>query len=126
METQIQNETTFYQDTSVTVTQSRFVTQSKTYAMRNISSVHVFEIEKSRVFPILMILFGLPFVFSKDIFWIGLILISLGLLIIFSIKNEFAVRISTNAGEANSIISKNRDYIQKIVNALNEAIIHRG
>lgn len=126
METQIQNETTFYQDTSVIVTQSRFVTQSKTYAMRNISSVHVFEIEKSRVLPILMILFGLPFIFSKDIFWIGLILISLGLLIIFSIKNEFAVRISTNAGEVNSIVSKNREFIQKIVNALNEAIIHRG
>jgi hypothetical protein len=126
METQVQNETTFYQDSSVTVTQSRFVTHSKTYAMRNISSVHIFEIEKSRVVPILMMLFGLPFIFSRDIFWIGLILICLGLLIILSIKNEFAVRISTNAGEANSIISKNRDYVQKIVNALNDAIIHRG
>ena len=126
METQIQNETTFYQDASVTVTQSRFVTQSKTYAMRNISSVYVFEIEKSRVFPILMILLGIPFIFFKDVFLIGLILICLGLIIIFSIKNEFAVRISTNAGEANSIVSKNRDYIQKIVKALNEAIIHRG
>ncbi|SEW44074.1 hypothetical protein SAMN05421841_3143 [Chryseobacterium wanjuense] len=126
METQIQNETTFYQDASVTVTQSRFVTQSKTYAMRNISSVYVFEIEKSRVLPILMILLGIPFIFFKDVFLIGLILICLGLIIIFSIKNEFAVRISTNAGEANSIVSKNRDYIQKIVKALNEAIIHRG
>lgn len=126
METQIQNETTFYQDSSVTVTQSRYITQSKTYAMRNISSVHIFEIEKSRAIPILMILFGIPFLFSGDIFWIGLILIVLGILILFSIKNEFAVRISTNAGEANSIVSKNRDYVQKIVSALNDAIIHRG
>lgn len=126
METQVQNETTFYQDVSVTVTQSRYVTQSKTYAMRNISSVHIFEIEKSRVMPILMIILGIPFLFSRNVFWIGLILIILGILLLFFIKNEYAVRISTNAGEANSIVSKNREYIQTIVNALNDAIIHRG
>ncbi len=121
-----QPETQFYQDGTVTVTQSRFVTQSKTYAMRNISSVHIFEIEKNRVTPIIMILIGLPFLFSGDIFWIGLIIITLGILWLFTIKNEYAVRISTNAGEANSIISKDRIYIQKIVDALNNAIIYRG
>lgn len=120
------NETKFYQDSAVIVTQSRFVTQSKTYAMRNISSVHVFEIIKSKTKAILMVFFGLIFLFSKDIFWIGIIIIALGIWWLFSIKNEYAVRISTNAGEANSIISKNKDYIQKIVNALNDAIIHRG
>lgn len=121
-----QPETQFYQDGTVTVTQSRFVTQSKTYAMRNISSVHIFEIEKNRVTPIIMILIGLPFLFSGDIFWIGLIIITLGILWLFTIKNEYAVRISTNAGEANSIILKDRIYIQKIVDALNDAIIYRG
>lgn len=126
MVNQVQNETTFYQDSSVTVTQSRYITQSKTYAMRNISSVHIFEIEKSKAPPILFILLGIPFLFSGEIFWIGLILIILGLLIFFTIKNEYSVRISTNAGEANSIISKNKEYIKKIVNALNDAIIHRG
>lgn len=126
METQFQNETTFYQDSLVTVTQSRYITQSKTYAMRNISSVHVFEIEKSKVTPILMILFGIPFLFSGNVFWIGLILIVLGILILFNIKNEYTVRISTNAGEADSTISKDKEYIQKIVNALNDAMIHRG
>lgn len=124
METQ--NETTFYQDSSVLVTQSRYITESKTYAMRNISSVHIFEIEKNRVGPVIIILFGIPFLFSIDVFWIGLILIVLGAFVLYSIKNEYTVRISTNAGEADSIISKNREYIQKIVNALNDAIIHRG
>lgn len=122
----MENELTFYQDGFVTVTQSRYVTESKTYAMRNISSVHVFEIIKSRTKAVLMIIFGLFLLFSKDIFWIGIIIIALGIWWLLSIKNEYAVRISTNAGEANSITSKNRDYIQKIVNALNDAIIHRG
>lgn len=126
MEAQIQNETTFYQDNSVTVTQSRYVTHSKTYAMRNISSVHIFEIIKSKNKAFFMALFGVIFLFSKDVFWVGLIIIALGIWWFVSIKNEYAVRISTNSGEANSIISKDRNYIQKIVNALNDAIVHRG
>ena len=121
-----QNETAFYQDSLVTVTPSRFVTQSKTYAMRNISSVHIFEIVKSKLKAIVLVILGLLLLFSKDIFYIGLILIALGIWWFTSIKNEYAVRISTNAGEANSIVSKDRVYIQKIVDALNEAIIHRG
>lgn len=123
---EIQNETTYYQDPSVTVTQSRFVAFSKTYAMRNISSVHIFEIVKSKMKAMLLILFGFPFLFSKEIFFVGIIMVALGIWWLTRIKNEYAVRISTNAGEANSIISKDKAYIQKIVNALNEAIINRG
>lgn len=126
METTIQNETTFYQDSTVTVTQSRFVTQSKTYAMRNISSVHIFEIVKSKMKAILLILMGIPLFFSGKTILFAFILMALGIWWFTYIKNEYAVRISTNAGEANSIISKDKVYIQKIVNALSDAIIHRG
>ncbi|TCO27099.1 hypothetical protein EV200_103433 [Pedobacter psychrotolerans] len=57
METTLQKEVTFYQD--VNVTQSRYVTNSKTYAMRNISSVHIFEIIKSKTPPIILIILGI-------------------------------------------------------------------
>lgn len=119
-------ETTFYKDINVIVTQSRYVTQSKTYAMRNISSVHVFEIIKSRKFPLILIVIGILLLFSGDTRIVGIILAVVGAVILFVTKNEYAVRISTNSGEANSIISKDKIYIQKIVNALNQAIIHRG
>ncbi|GGE58864.1 DUF6232 family protein [Pedobacter psychrotolerans] len=56
----------------------------------------------------------------------GLIPIAIGILILALIKNEFTVRISTNAGEVNSIMSKDRLYVQSIVNALNDAIVYRG
>lgn len=121
-----QNEPVYYQDNQVTVTQSRFVAFSKTYAMRNISSVHIFEIVKSKMKAIFLIILGLLLLFSKEIFFVGIILIALGIWWFISIKNEYAVRISTNAGEANSIVSKDRVYVQKIVDALNEAIINRG
>jgi len=126
MENHTQNETIFYYDNSIKVTQSRFITYSKTYTMRNISSVYIFEIIKSKTKAILLLILGFLLLFSKEIFWLGIIILILGFWWIYTIKNEYAVRISTNAGEVNSIVSKDRDYIQKIVNALNEAIIHRG
>lgn len=126
METKIPNETTFYQDPNVTVTQSRFVTHSKTYAMRNISSVHIFEIVKSKKLPAVLIILGILLLFSKTTIVFGILSLIIGIVLLFTIKNQYAVRISTNAGEANSIVSKDRAYIQKIVNALNEAIIQRG
>jgi len=126
MEGPLQNEVTFYQDVNVTVTQSRYVTNSKTYAMRNISSVHIFEIIKNRTLPIMMVIIGFLMLFSESSRILGLILSALGILILVLTKNEFTVRISINAGEVNSIVSKDRLYVQNIVNALNEAIVYRG
>lgn len=123
---QTTTETTFYKDHNVAVTQSRYITQSKTYAMRNISSVHIFEIIKSKKVPVALIFFGLILLFSESSRIVGIILAIVGAVLIFYIKNEYAVRISTNSGEVNSIVSKDRAYIQKIVGALNDAIIHRG
>lgn len=126
MEAQLQNEVTFYQDVNVTVTQSRYVTNSKTYAMRNISSVHIFEIVKSKTAPVLMIIMGVLMLFANDIRILGFIVLVVGILILALNKNEFTVRISTNAGEVNSIVSKDRLYVQNIVSALNDAIVFRG
>ncbi|PTS96863.1 hypothetical protein DBR11_18390 [Pedobacter sp. HMWF019] len=126
METQAQNEVTFYQDMRVTVTQSRYVTNSKTYAMRNISSVHIFEIIKSKALPVIMIIAGFFMLFSESSMILGILILVFGVAILFCIKNEFAVRISTNSGEVNSMVSKDKAYIQTIVNALNDAIVHRG
>lgn len=126
MQTQTQNEVTFYNEAGVLVTQSRYVTRSKTYAMRNISSVHTFEIVKSKTLPIVLIIVGALMLLSDAARVVGGFILLIGVAILVSIKNEYAVRISTNSGEANSIISKDRGYVQGIVNALNEAIIHRG
>lgn len=126
METAIPGEVKFYEDAQVTVTQSRYITHSKTYAMRNISSVHIFEIVKSRTAPVLLIIVGCLMLLSDDLRALGCCLLALGAALLCLIKNEFAVRISTNSGEANSIVSRDRAYVQNIVDALNEAIIHRG
>lgn len=132
MENNLQNESpnsekVFYKDINVTVTQSRLIVGNQTYAMRNISSVSNYEISKSRLFPILAIIVGIIvlIVNSGGSIWGWICLIG-GIGLLFLIKNDFAVRISSNAGEANTLTSKDTNYIQKVVNAINDAIIHRG
>lgn len=123
----IKEEQIFYKDTNVTVTQTRYISGNKTYAMRNISSVSIFRVEQSRLGPKLIFIIGLlVFLISDDIKMLGLILVALGIIWYISIKDLFSVRISTNAGEANTLVSKDEPYIKKVVNALNNAIIHRG
>ncbi|QPH37843.1 DUF6232 family protein [Pedobacter endophyticus] len=126
MEPQLQNEVMFYQDTNVTVTQSRFVARSKTYAMRNISSVHISEVVKSKTLPVIMIVVGILLLLPSETKIVGSILAVIGIVLILYIKNDFAVRISTNSGEVNSIVSEDKTYIKAIVNALNDAIVYRG
>lgn len=122
------DENIFYQDENVKVTQSRFTVGSDTYAMRNISSVTNFEIKKSKTNPILLLIGSICYmIFIKsDISYIAIIIAVLSILWFFGINNEFAVKISTNAGEPNTLVSEDKKYIQKVVDAINEAIIYRG
>ena len=126
MEKPVQNEIIFYQDFDVKVTQTRYITHSKTYPMRNISSVYLFEIVKSRKLPVLIIVIGALLLFSNEAPIAATLIVAFGILLLLLIKNEYAVRISTNSGELNSVVSKNRDYVEKIVEALNDAIVHIG
>ncbi|MEO4005438.1 DUF6232 family protein [Flavobacterium sp. CAU 1735] len=118
----------FYRDLTVSVTKSRYIVDDKTYVLRNISSVAVNRIKGSRFNAWVVIITGLIALFIPNDFqiMIGAILIVLGVIWHITIKDSFTVRIGTNAGEANSIISTDETYIKKIVSALNQAIVNRG
>jgi len=121
----IEQEKVFLQDSNVTVTQSRFVSGGKTYAMRNISSVSLHKIEKSRMGPILIIILGIVFLIAKS-YPIGLGLLLLGGLWLFGIKDQFSVRIQSNSGEADGLVSVDKIYVEKVVASINNAIVYRG
>jgi len=122
--TQVQ-EKIFYQDNNVIVTQSRFISGGKTYAMSNISSVALFKKTKSRLFQILLIIVGVVLLFGDNKGY-GIALAAIGGIALYLTKDDYIVRITSNAGEADGLISKDQKYIQKVVNAVNSAIIHRG
>lgn len=112
----------FYKDPKVTVTQSGFVVGTETYSIKDISLVSNFEIIKSKTGPIIQMALGAILLIPPELRILGGILVIIGFLWLFSVKNEYAVRISTNVGEVDSVVSTNRDYIQKIVDALHEAL----
>lgn len=120
-------EKVFFQDAQVTITQSRFVSTSTTYAMRNISSVTAYHIRKSRFWQIVLILVGICCVFAdrEALPW-GVIMVLLGAIWLFFTRDTYSVRIRTNSGESDGFVSRNRQLIQKMVDAVNEAMIHRG
>jgi type IV secretory pathway component VirB8 len=119
-------EKVFYRDLDVTVTQTRFISHSKTYAMRNISSVSLGRIDRSIVGEILLVVIGTLMCIGDETRIAGIIMIVIAIVLFFVRKDSYSVRINSNSGEADGFISKDKEVIQKVVNAVNEAIVFRG
>ena len=120
-------EKTYFKSTNVTVTQSRFITGSKTYAMRNISSVQMGKISPKIGFPILLIVVGIIIILfnlePNEYTLIGGVLSVIGILIIVLSKPRYTVQISSTSGETNALVSKDKALISRVVEAVNESII---
>lgn len=116
----------FYQDANVTVTQSRFVTETTTYAMRNISSVTLYKLTKSRFVQIVLIILGVLTMLADDLKFLGLLIIAAGILWLYKTKDEYSVRITSNAGESDGFISHDRQVVSTIVDAVNQAMAYQG
>ena len=143
----------FFQQNNVLVSQSRLVIGDKTYVLRNISSVATASncsIKKpSKTFYKILVGIASILLFQK-IITIGLylevnkevpfsdyvkVVLYIGL-IIFSIYTmsklktqyfySYFVRISSNSGTSDVLNSPDKSYIQKVVDALNQAIIYNG
>ena len=56
----------------------------------------------------------------------GLILIVVGIVIFKCLKSECSVFLNSASGESQALKSDDKSYINKVINALNESIVHRG
>ena len=45
---------------------------------------------------------------------------------LLGVKPDFIISITSNSGDSNVLVSKNKEYIKTVINAINEAIIYRG
>ena len=128
------NETTYFQEGNITITNARAVLGEKTYAMSNVTSVSMGTIPPNRSTPIIIGLVGFALggcgLASETRSWaliiIGLVAVAVAALIFFTAKERYIVKIGSASGEANALSSIRRDYIEKIVKAMNDAIIRRG
>jgi protein-S-isoprenylcysteine O-methyltransferase Ste14 len=141
----------FYADAHhhVIVTDSTFIVKDKEY---NIPSIHNHLIKEVKPVPVLgsivttvgvlLAMAGMFQIVSFDFiptvtlagkaidgYWwavlAGILLISIGLLLIVIVKPRYALHISTAQGEDDVIVSSKREYIREIIDALNRAFMLR-
>jgi hypothetical protein len=126
-----QQEKVYFSDDAVTVTSSRALFLGTTYAMANITSVSLAYKEQSAGCAISLIVVGSLLAINLlllehetiPVGVFGLFLLAVGVLLYTKRSKWYIVRISSASGEANALRHHDRVYIQRIVDAVNRAII---
>lgn len=123
-------EVTLHRDELVTVTSARAIVQGTTYAVANMTSVRMFTVKKSRT-PIVYGILGLVVALLVGLGgspWALIFAVAggFGILFFFLLKDRHFVRIGTAGAEHDAIWSHDEAYIRRVVEALNNAVIHRG
>lgn len=128
-------ERVFYDAGGVKVTNTRFMVSNQTYAMSGITSVTTIVESPSRKGPIIMILIGVLGVIGTftsqqqpppGIFVFLAALIAIGVWWWTRKKSTYHIVLKSASGEQRPISDKNHQFIEDVVGALNEAIVHRG
>jgi hypothetical protein len=120
-------EQTFFSSGEVSVTNTRFMAKGQTYAMSGITSVKSYRQDPSVKGPALVGILGIiALLTGKSGIILGLILIAVAVGWWRSLKPEFSVLLSSASGEVKALASKDEGFIRSVINALNDAIVHRG
>ncbi len=114
----------FLEGDNIKVTSSRFVSDGATYPIANISSVKSGVQPASKVGPLLMILVGLLLGSASLIFPIAFIIISIVMLA--KSKSTYSVVLTSAGSDQTALQSSDKETIDKVIAALNDAIVHRG
>ena len=117
-------EQTFFEYEDVKVTNARFISGSQTYAMSNITSVKASEQKPKRFWGILILVIGLVAAISSPA--VGIVVAVCAAIYLFMQKTMYHVMLATSGGETSALKTYQREYLQKVVSAVNEAIVHRG
>lgn len=118
------DEKTFFQHDDVSVSNSRFIVASQTFAMSNITSVKASKDVPSRLGPIAFGMIGL--IAATQNVGFGIFLIAIGVVWWFLQKTRYHVLLTTAGGETKALTTPQKEYIEKVVQALNDAIVARG
>ena len=128
-------EETLHSDKIVTVTTTRVIIWGTTYALRNITSVKMASTSPPIAGAILLLLFGvfvlllttLPFNENNyhpiPGFILGGVIIVGSIVWMCSRKTDYHIHISSASGEIHALTAKDKAYIQRIVQSINDAIV---
>src|SRR5207253_10338894 len=117
-------EKTFFDYDGVRVTNARFIVDGQTFAMSNITSVTPLEQKPNRIIPALLILIGVLLAVGR--IYGGLLLSVIGIVWWKLQKTVYHVMLHTAGAETSALQTYQKEYLQKVVAALNNAIVYRG
>lgn len=118
----------FFNHGNVYVSNSRFMVHGQTYAMNGVTSVKQTVNWPSRGGPIICGLLGCLVLLGMTTFStiLGLLLVGAAVLWWTQQKAHWFVVLSSSSGEIKALGSIDRNFIQGVIDALNQSIIHRG
>ena len=130
-------EITYVNEKGIVVTNSRAVFNGKTYALSNISKVSLEKAKLSLIEAIAQVILFIGFIMCvgigliTGIFWITLLgIMCLGFWILYRVANSkiFAVLLGTSGSMFDEEVFRSNDheFMQKVVDAINKAIVNRG
>lgn len=114
----------FLEERNVKVTNARFITFGKTQALGGITSVSTLVRNPKRLGPIIIIIAGMLTIAMSTA--IGIIVIALGILWLISQKKVYIIQLESASGAANALESKDKGFVFRVSDALNDAIVSRG
>ena len=118
------DEKTFFEYEDVKVTNARFISGSQTYAMSNVTSVKAFEKKPKRLGGIAVLIIGLSVAVNAPL--VGFLIVAAAGYYLYQQKTVFHVMLATASGEVSALKTNQREYLDKVVDALNQAIVYRG
>lgn len=121
-------ETVFFDENNVKVTNARFIANNQTYAMSGVTSVRSTMAPAEVKGYLIGIGIGLIMLFALEgaakLF--GVVVAGVAIWLMISAKSTHWVTLVTSAAESRALESKDELFINRVVEALNDAIIHRG
>jgi hypothetical protein len=128
-QTKMNTEGVLFKFGDIVITNTRFIVGSQTFAIRNITSVRVEEIEPNYSVPGSLMFFGIVasllgiFGGIGLIGIFGLVMLAVGIYLAWQLETTYAVLLTTSSGEVNARLSEDKQFIEGIVKGLNDAII---
>lgn len=122
----------FLKEPDAFVSTARIIINKKTYATSNVTSVSSLVKKPKRFWPIIMVLFGglalLGSFGSSDssVSGISFFVLLVGVLWLVLVKTDYILMLLSSSGEHQALVSKDSGTIERIVQAINEAIVARG
>jgi hypothetical protein len=115
-------EISFFENSNVIVTQTRFIVAHKVVEIKNISYVKIGILRSYMALKLVALIGGFLMMFFSDLRILGIIIFAFSFLSIYFTGDRFSVRVITNTGEIDTLVSKDKDYIEKVVKAIDSAM----